>query len=316
MTKVGLISTGGTIAMGARHPFDWVDYGDSGIVHDMEVLLPQFQNLLPGITLVSQSFRSLGSVSISWSDWVELLSTANAMVEKTPDLAGIVVTHGTATLEETVFFLHLTWPHACPIILVGALGNMRAALAAACEPALRDLGAIAVMNSTVFHAPDVTKGANFALNAFESPVGPIGQVDAAGQVNIVRRPAAHYRPKFSPVSIPPRVDIMMSYSGSDGCAVEAFRAAGAKAIVVAALPPGRCASGERAALVKAAKEGVTVIFASRASRDRVPVQDYNVADGILAAGCLAPHKARILAMLALSAEYTAEALQKALLDAL
>lgn len=327
MKKVGVISTGGTIAMGARHLFDWVDYGDSGIVNDLDLLLPRFEGLVPDIQLIGQSFRTIGSVAIGWSDWVKLLSTAKAMIDDMPELTGIVITHGTATLEETAFFLHLTWEYACPIILVGAqrpidthgsdaLSNVRAAIVGACDPALRNLGVLVAMNSTIFHAPDVTKTANFSLDAFESPFGPIAQMDQAGQIKFIRRPTKLYRPNFEPLPEPVRVDIMISYSGSDGCIVECFRNAGCKAIVVAALPPGRCAAGERAALVKAAKEGVMVIFSSRAWRDGLPIQDYNIVDAILTAGSLAPHKARILAMLALGAEFSHEQLQVAFMDAL
>ena len=321
--RVALVATGGTIAMGARHPFDWIDYGDSGIVHDAYVLCDRFADVLPGTELIPIPFRALGSVAIGWSDWLELLATAEHLVASDPDLNGIVVTHGTSTLEETAYFLHLTWQHEVPLVLVGAqrpldtfgsdaIPNVRAAMAVAADEHIRGLGVVVVMNNEIFAAAEVSKTANFSLDAFASPWGPIGRVSAAGDVNVLRRPTAS-RFFVKPSSEPARVDIVLSHAGGDSVATKAFVAAGCRGLVIAGLPPGRAAAGERPALIEAVSQGVVVVLASRASRDPLPVQAYNVADGILSAGVHAPHKARILLMLALGANLDRATIQAKLL---
>jgi L-asparaginase len=322
---VALIAAGGTIAMGARDAFDWVDYGDSGIVYDAAYLADRFRDVLPGIHLHPVAFRALGSVAIGWADWCELLELAERTLAVTPDITGIVITHGTATLEETAFFLHLSWRHPQPLVLVGAqrpldthgsdaVPNMRAAIAVAASAASRGTGALVVMNGQVFTAADVTKSANFALDAFWSPKGPVGRVDADGSIKLVRAISSPHR-QYAPASVAPRVDMLVSYAGADGDAVTAAVSAGARGLVIMALPPGRVASGQRAALVAAAAQGVIVVLASRANRDGVPVQAYNVSDAILTAGDLAAHKARILLMLTLGEGLSSTEIQAALLEA-
>jgi L-asparaginase len=243
-----------------------------------------------------------------------------------PGLAGIVVTHGTATLEETAFFLHLTWPHETPLVLVGAqrppdtegsdaVPNLRAAMAVAASPEARGMGVLIVMNGEIFSSVDATKSANFRLDAFTAPQGKLGRVDPDGSVRFARSSDWRDRPCFVPHRPPPRVDMLLSHAGGDGTAVRAFVEAGARGIVAMALPPGRVAAGERQSLVEAAAQGVVVVLASRAIRDGVPIQDYNIRDKILSAGDLAAHKARILLMLALGENRDPVAIQELMLAA-
>lgn len=323
--RVAMIAAGGTIAMGARHPFDWIDYADSGIVRDATELAGELGDLLPGVEMRPIAFRALGSVAIGWTDWCELLAVAEQAVRDDPDLAGIVITHGTATLEETAYFLHLTWTGRVPIALVGAqrpigthgsdaIPNVRAALATVTCPMLGGGRVHVVMNGEVHHPFEVTKSANFLVDAFTSAIGPVGRVEADGGVSLLRPVAPLPARRFVPAATPPRVDMVLSHAGADRVAIDAFVAAGCAGLVAVALPPGRVASGQRAALVEAAQGGVLVVVASRAVRDGLPVQDYNVRDGILVAGRLAAHKARILMMLALGEGVDRADIQTMMLD--
>jgi L-asparaginase len=313
--RIAVIGTGGTFAMQARHRFDWIEYGDSGVVLPIDALIEQLGTLDLEVEILAVPFRMLGSTAITPSDWVELAALIARTARIDPSIDGIIVTHGTATLEETAWFLDLTLALDIPIVVTGAQrpantdgsdasGNLRAALATAASPLARGLGVLVVMDGRIFAARDVTKAASFELAAFEAPLsGPLGRVDAANDVTIRRVPRrAPCCVQIDAERLPalPRVDVVMSYAGADRVAVDAFMAAGARGLVSAGVPPGRPARGEVAALAEAARAGVVVVQSSRAARGTVPPQAFLAADGILAGGDLPAHKLRILLMLALA----------------
>ncbi|HUY20146.1 MAG TPA: asparaginase [Candidatus Binataceae bacterium] len=313
--KVALVSTGGTIAMEGRGPYDWVDYAESGIVRDAAEVLAKLSDTLPDVPLEAVPFRRFGSTAIGTADWLELAKLIARLVTRR-DIAGVVVTHGTATLEETAWMLALTVATRKPIVLTGAqrppntagsdaAPNLRGAILAAAAPALNGLGVMVVMDNRIHDARSVTKLANHDLDAFQSPEsGPLGRLAADGRIVLRRRPMPMpaRRPwRLSSLRALPRVDIVYSYAGADGVAVKALVAAGARGIVLAGLPPGRPANRQREALAKAARAGVAVVLASRAINGIVEPAADAARDGFLNAGDLSPLKARILLMLALSA---------------
>ncbi|EAQ02376.1 Asparaginase/glutaminase [Pseudooceanicola batsensis HTCC2597] len=308
-----MIGAGGTIAMEGAHPFDWVDYGDTGRINPVDRIVEAMDLGLDGIALELVPFRMLPSTGITVEDWIDLAARVKEL-DRQNSIAGIVVTHGTATLEETAFFLEATCAATKPVILSGAqrppntaasdaMVNLRAAISAATQaPA----GVYACMNGQLFAASDVSKTSNFALDAFEAPeFGPLGRIEADGTLFMARPPVPARRILALPEGAVPRVDIALSYSGSDGAAIRALTAAGAAGLVVAGMPPGRAAPGDRAAMLEAVAAGVVVVQSSRALRGGVPVQPYNRADGILGGGALGVQKARILLMLALASKSSA-----------
>ncbi|MDH4872012.1 asparaginase [Pseudomonas sp. BN515] len=326
--KLAVIGTGGTFAMQARHPFDWVEYSESGIVLPIDDLLGQLGELAPEVEMLPIPFRALGSTAITPSDWLALASLIRKTALERPDIDGFVVTHGTATLEETAWFLHLTVDIDAGVVVTGAqrpsntagsdvVPNLRAAMAVALNPRSAECGALVVMDNAVFSARDVTKSSSFHLNAFEAPLcGPLAEVDADANVNWRRLPVQPACGKaFDPDALMslPRVDILTSYGGADGVAVDAVVAAGARGLVSAGLAPGRPANGEVQALARAIERGVVVVQSTRAARGMVPLQDFLRRSGVLAGGDLAPHKARILLMLALAQGLDKEAIQQLLL---
>jgi len=324
---IAVIGAGGTFAMEGRHPFDWVEYGDSGIVHPIGDVLHEMGDVGLDIDLLQVPFRAIGSTGITPADWSELAALIRDLIETTPRLQGIVVTHGTATLEETAWFLQLTAPPGVALAVTGAqrppntsgsdaAANLRAALAAVSDPRARHLGAMVVMDNTLLPARDATKTSSFSLAAFAAPgSGPLGQVLADGTLRLTRVGTTPVG-AFSSAELDelPRVDIALSYAGADGAAIEAFVAAGARGIISAGLLPGRPANGERAALVAAARAGLVVVQATRGTNGMVPVQAHNVADGILAGGDLSPQKLRIVVMLAVRAGIAGAALQDLILS--
>lgn len=314
MARIAIVGTGGTFAMEGRHPFDWVEYGESGVVHPVAVLIAHARMLMPeGIDLETVEFRALGSTAITPTDWVELAETIAGIT----DVDGIVVTHGTATLEETAFFLDCVHDRSIPIVVTGAQrpantegsdawANLRGAILVAAAPAGRDLGVLVVVDNQIFAARDVIKGSSHALDAFEAPAaGPLGRVEPDGRVvlrhRVTRSAMAHrFADMLATGRHLPRVDIALSYAGADGAAVEAFVAVGARGIVSAGLVPGRPATGEQAALQAAVRNGVIVVQSTRGTRGNVVPQAFLDRDAILAGGDLPPQKLRILLMLALA----------------
>lgn len=328
--RVAVVGAGGTIAMHGAHPFDWVDYGDTGIVHTVAEILAAAGDPTPGVDLVPVEFRLLGSTGITPADWCDLAALIDRLLAADPALDGIVVTHGTASLEETAFFLSLGHRDERPVVLTGAqrppnttasdaVANLRAAIAVAADRATRGLGVVVATNAEIHAAADVTKDGNHQLDAFVSPeFGPLGRIEADGTVHLLRREADPARLRFAeavPAGAMPRVDVAWSHAGADGVAIDAFVAAGAAAIVGAGFPPGRAANGERDALVRAVARGLVVVQASRARRGTVPDQPYNRAVGILGGGRLPPHKVRILVMRALAAGLDRGEIQRLLLVA-
>lgn len=323
---IAVVGAGGTFAMQGRHAFDWVDYGDSGIVHPIGDVLREMGELGLAVDLVQVPFRAIGSTGITPSDWIELGALIRRIAAEHPRLAGIVVTHGTATLEETAWFLHLTMPPGIALAVTGAqrppntsgsdaAANLRAAISVAADPRARQLGALVVLDNTVLSARDATKTSSFTLDAFTaSDGGPLGRVLADGTLRLSRQPIGPFG-MFDATDTRdlPRVDISLSYAGADGAAIDAFVAAGTRGIVSAGLLPGRPANAERAALVEAAQAGVVVVQATRGLRGMVPVQPHNVADGILAGADLLPQKLRILLMLALRDGMASDAVQAMIL---
>ncbi|HMA00257.1 MAG TPA: asparaginase domain-containing protein, partial [Steroidobacteraceae bacterium] len=193
LRRVLVVGAGGTIAMVGRSPYDWVEYGESGRVRSVDEVVGELAPLLEGVELEVVSFRSVASTGIAWRDWVELARLVRNLAATRPDAHGIVITHGTASLEETAWFLDLVVRCPLPVVLVGAqrppntagsdaAPNLRAALAVAVAPAARDLGVVVAMDNYIHCARDVRKTSNFALDAFESgEFGPLGRVDPDGR---------------------------------------------------------------------------------------------------------------------------------------
>jgi L-asparaginase len=313
--KIAVIGTGGTISSMATDSLDSLNYPDFGTKLDVAAVLartPETQIVAEPIAI---PFRSIGSTAIGPADWLELRDLIHATAAAQPDIAGFVITHGTATLEETAFFLNLTLALPHPVVIVGAqrpasaLGrdggaNLVAALRVAAAPAAVGLGVMVVMNDEIHPARDVVKTSTYRLQTFRSmDFGAIGHVDGDG-VHFMRIPARNHAPDTIFASAEsfdlPRVDIVLSYAGMDGAMVEAAIGAGARGIVSAGLAPGIPTPLELAALERAVAAGIVVVQCSRAASGRVGRRRYLQEAGIVAGEDFSPQKARILLMLALT----------------
>jgi L-asparaginase len=226
-----------------------------------------------------------------------------------------VLPHGTATLEETAYFLHLVLKTEKTVVLVGAQRpasalssdagmNLLGAVRVAIAPIARGLGVVVTLNDEIHSAREATKTSTYRLHTFRSPdFGVLGHVDGDG-VEIYRRPTRRHAPDtefdVSQITALPRVDIAYSYAGADGIIIDALIATGAAGIVSAGLAPGIPTPLERKALERAAKAGLVIVQSSRAGSGRVAWRRYLRQTGLVAADNLNAQKARILLMLALT----------------
>ena len=309
--RVAVIGVGGTImSVSPKGPLDIVDYNANPKRLEADEFVARYPEVREVADVLPVRFKSVPSTMVAFPEWKALVAATQAH----RDCAGIVILHGTATLEETAWALNLTSRSAVPIVVTGsqrpASGlstdaglNFVNAVRTAASPEARGLGVLVCLNDEIHAAREVTKTSTGRLQAFRSPdFGVLGHADG-DRVSFYRAPVRRRAPDtefdISSVEALPRVDIAYSYAGDDGTAIRAFVAAGAKGIVVASLAPGLVTPGEGKALAEAVAVGVTVVLSSRVGSGRVFPMTKTSEAGFLVADNLNPQKARILLSLAL-----------------
>ena len=317
MTKprVAVIGTGGTISSVGRHSLDLVRYIENNKVYEVDELLNAFPETLEQADLVPVRLKAIPSTAIGPVDWLAINAKINEVIDVSPSIDGIVITHGTATLEETAYFLNLVSQVDVPIVLVGAqrpasgMGtdagiNLVNAIRTAGHPESRGRGVLGVLNEEIHFSRDMTKTSTLRQQTFRSAdFGLLGHADW-DKVAYYRMPERRRAPdtEFDVRGLDdlPRVDVSMTYAGSDGAAIEAFQAAGAKGIVVGAMAPGYVTPTELEKLHAARESGVTIVHSSRAGSGRVGDVPSRRAPGTVLADNLTPQKARVLLTVALT----------------
>lgn len=314
LPRVTILATGGTIA-GKATAGSGVEYtAGQASAQDLIAAVPGIEKIA---TLQTESISNIGSQDMSEEIWLTLARRINQLfADNATD--GVVITHGTDTIEETAFFLDNVVGTDKPVVLVGAMrpstalsadgpANLRAAVTVAAAPAARGRGALVVLNDTIHGARDVTKTNTSSIQTFVSPnTGPEGSV-SGDTVRFVEAPAAHQRPRF-PVpdgSSLPRVDIVYSHAGMRPDQVNDAVEHGAKGIVLAGVGDGNTAKAVLDALAKANDDRV-VVRSTRVGSGEV-VRNAEVNDdelGFVTSADLNPAKARVLLQLLLSANIT------------
>jgi L-asparaginase len=326
LPKIGLILTGGTIDSVGADRLDLAWYIEANKRLGNGELLAQLPEL-KGIADVEEiPFRRLPSQALTDGDWLDLVRKIHTVFTQ-GQADGIVITHGTNTLEETAYFLNLVLKTDRPVVLVGSMRpssaisadgylNLVNAVRVAADPASRSRGCLVVMNDTIFSGRDVTKNATYRVQAFQSrDLGPLGFADADGKVIYYHTPIRKHTvdTEFDVRSSQslPRVDVVVSYVGADGTMIRAAVAAGAKGIVSAATGAGRPTPLEDEAFDKAyADAKVLMCLCSRVVSGRVVRSPGLAKRGFVAADNLQPWKARILLSLALSKTTKADDIQQ------
>ena len=313
LARVVILATGGTIA-GAQ-PREGEPGYRSGTL-SVESLVKAAPGLDTLAVIRGEQVASIGSQDMNDFVWLKLARRADELLAS-PDVDGIVVTHGTDTMEETAYFLDLVLKSDKAVVLVGAMRpatslspdgplNLYNAVAVAADPAARGRGVLVVLNDQVHAARDVEKTNTTAVQTFASPDrGRLAEVYYGRTTWLNTRKTRHTAAsEFSLAGLGtlPRVDIVYANEGADGALVRAAVAAGAKGIVLAGVGDGNASAEMIAALGEAVKKGVVVVRSTRVGsgtvRRNIEVDDDAL--GFVAALELNPQKARVLLRLALT----------------
>ena len=277
LPRVAVVTTGGTIDSVGADRLDLAAYLDNATRLAPGELLSGIAPELEAIARVHEvPFRRVRAHAITDDDLADLVATIRYQFER-DEADGVVITHGTNTLEETAWLLHLVLPGNGPVVLTGAMRpatalsadgplNLVDAVRVAASPAARDLGVLVVLDDTIHGARDATKSDTMRVSAFrDGASGPLGWVDGDGRVVINHVPSrgASLRGRFAGVDLRAlqRVDVVISYQGADGVLIDAAVAAGARGIVSAGTGAGYPTPGEVEALERATAAGVTVVQA-------------------------------------------------------
>ena len=310
--RVRLIATGGTIA---NHP--------SGRL-TAEDLVVQSPGVSRFARVEPETFSRGPSLALSLGDWLRLARRISEVLG-TGETAGVVVTGGTDTLEELAWFLDLTVRSDAPVVVTGAIrrpgmpgadgpDNLLHAVQIAAHPAARGRGTLVAFNGAVFSARDVEKVSTAKSDAFGGrALGPLGRVGDDG-VQFSRETVARHglRSEFDLARIGalPRVDVLLTYQDAPGDLLMAAVRSGARGLVIAAAGAGALADPEAHAVEQALARGVPVVLASRVDGGAVSADELGGIKGLIAAGDLAPLKARVLLMLALAQSLTGKEVER------
>ena len=303
---VVILGTGGTIAGRAGNGCDNIGYTAAQL--GIEQLLQSVPAISGYGPLMAEQVMQVDSKDMSFAAWALLAGRVNHFLAR-EDVQGIVITHGTDTLEETAFFLQAVCRPAKPVVLTCAMRPATALLSDGPQNLLDSVavarqegasGVVVVCAGTVHSAFDVQKVHPYKLDAFSSDdAGPIAHIEE-GRLRILRNWPVTQQGQASPaietIAQWPRVEIVMSYAGATDGIVEALVAQGVKGLVVACTGNGTIHHALLSALLKAQTAGVKVLRATRCLNGRVLAM---TGDAIPDSNGLSPVKARVALMLEL-----------------
>ena len=321
--RLVLIGTGGTIAGRGASPVNTSAY-DCSVLSIDEILadLP-VANLIADIT--TEQLFQVGSENFGNVQLLKLGKRIDSLLKR-DDIDGVVVTHGTDTIDETAYFLHLTLKSFKPVVVVGAMRppsalssdgplNLYNAIVVAASRLAHGKGTLVVSNDEIHTARDVVKTNTFKQDAFKSPNGPLGFI-VEGKPIFYRLPARLHTMdsewSISEIDALPDVGILYAHGGMDDTMVRAMLDSGVRALIFAATGNGNVAASIVDSLVEARERGIHVVRGSRTGGG-VVIRNAAQPDDLydwLVTDDQAAHKARILMMLALTREHCTRKLQE------
>jgi L-asparaginase len=323
LPNIVVLATGGTIA-GAAASDVQAGYTSGQVgVDQLLAAVPQAKKLA---VLRGEQIANIGSQDMNDEVWLKLARRVNELTAMS-NVDGVVITHGTDTIEETGYFLNLVVKSRKPVVLTAAMRpstalsadgplNFYNAVAVAANKDAAGRGVLVVVNDWIHGASSLTKASTTAVQTFLSPLrGLIGTV-AYGEAEFYRGPVGRntVNSEFSldGVTSLPRVDIIMAHENMDGKLIDAAAAAGAKGIVIAGVGNGNMTKDALDALAAQAKKRVVCVRSSRVVTGlvgrNVEVDDDKL--GLVASAGLNPQKSRVLLRLALLKSRTVADIQR------
>ena len=314
---VWVLATGGTISGQGATSTSLADYKSGALLGE------QLVAGVPEIARVAkvhvEQIANVSSTDITVGHWLTMANRINTIFRDDPKVAGVVITHGTNTLEETAYFLNLTVKHDRPVVLVGSMRpasaisadgplNLLNAVRTAVSPESRGKGVLVVLNDEINAAREVTKTNTYRVETFRSPeLGLLGYVDADA-VTFYRSSTRRHTTKsefdVSQLKELPKVDIVYSYVQPSPVMAQALVTAGVRGIVFAGTGAGLMSTAERDALkpllALPPDARPILVRSNRTGNGRVIAQAEYDRIGMIPADTLNPQKARILLMLALT----------------
>lgn len=311
--QVRVLATGGTIA-GAQSKA--TDYAYKPGAYDVDSLLKAVPNLDKLAVITGEQVASIGSQDMNDETWLKLARRVNAVLAG-PDVDGVLITHGTDTLEETSYFVSLVTTSDKPVVMIGSMrpanavsadgpGNLYNGLAVVTDAGARAKGTLVVLNDTIHFARNVVKTDTTSVQTFESiNRGPAGKVHT-GKITwfepMDRKVGTATEFSIDDLDHLPRVDIIYAHASMSTDLIDAAIRNGAEGIVVAGVGDGNMTTPALDALTQAAKRGVVVVRSTRLPAGIV-LRNNEVNDDerrFVASGELNPPKSRVLLQLALT----------------
>ena len=309
--RITILATGGTIA-GTAESATQASY-TPGVISIDEII-----SSVPGIKDIAEltgiQVCNISSQNMTPDIWLRLHSIIDSLF--TNNIAdGVIITHGTDTMEETAYFLNLTVRHPKPVVLTGSMRpssslspdgpyNLFNSVALASSPDSRGKGVMVVMNDYIFSADDVTKSHTVNTNAFSCPnMGPLGYMRGGKPVFTRESETRHTinsEFKLTGISVLPKVEIVYGYAFSSGVALTALIDSGVEGVVIAGVGHGNYNREYADEIEKGYNKGVRFVRSARIIRGGVDkaAEEFDARHPV--AGLKSPQKARILLMLALT----------------
>ncbi len=324
--RVHLLATGGSISGLGPHRLDYTLYPELGQRLNAEQMLARIPEAGELAEVRAENVLQVGSPSIGPAQWLQLAERIHALAADARGPDGFVITHGTATLEETAYFLHLTVKTERAVVVTGAMRppsslgtdadlNLLDAIRLAACPQAAGRGVLTVLNNEIQSARDVTKSNAFRVHTFDSrDFGLLGYVDSDAKV-LFYRDVTRLHTTATPFDVRgkqalPRVDIAYAYAGADGVLVDALREHGSDGLVLVGFGGGSYPAAFLEAGKRAVAAGIPVVLATRSWNGRVVMTPEKERAGFIVCDDLMPQKARILLMLALTVTRERAALQE------
>lgn len=311
-SRIAILGTGGTIAGFIDSTIATTGYTAGAI--DIDVLIKAVPQIRDLADISWEQIANIDSSNMCDEIWLRLAKKIAKLFAEGID--GVVITHGTDTMEETAYFLNLTIKSDKPVVLVGAMRpstaisadgpkNLYNAVALVANKEAKNKGVMVVINDKILSARGVVKTHSLNVDAFSSPdFGDLGYI-VDGKVffynNVTKAHTKNAPFDVSKLTSLPKVDILYSYSNDgSGVAAKALFEHGTKGIVVAGSGAGSIHKNQKDVLKELLKKGLKVVVSSRVVAGCVAVSDSDEKLGFISAEDLNPQKARVLLILALT----------------